>query len=147
MRNQQPSQKFPNITALGKVTTPWGGKTNYENFHPGIDIANAKGTPVKAPRDGKVVFTKVNQQQGDAGFGNSVIINDAEGNNHSLGHLDQTMVQPGQAVKQGTPIGTMGNSGAAYSPSGNGDGTHLDYRIVSRYNRYKNPQPYLNNLT
>lgn len=136
--------KFPNIASLGTLTTPYGGKTSYEDFHPGVDIANAKGTPIPAPVNGQVIHAVGDKVQGDASYGNSVMIRDAEGNSHNLGHLDQTMVQPGQTIKRGQTIGTMGNSGAAYSQSGKGDGTHLDYRIVSAYGRYKNPQPYLN---
>lgn len=141
-----PTRKFPNLTALGRITTPYGGDTRYEAFHPGVDIANHKGTPIKAPVDGVVVHAVAGKTQGDASYGNSVMIKDAEGNHHNFGHLDQTMVRPGQTVKQGNPVGTMGNTGAAYSPSGNGDGTHLDYRVVAAYGRYKNPQPYLNKL-
>lgn len=138
--------KFPKLVGLGRITTPWGGSTNYEKFHPGIDIANAKGTPVKAPVNGQVIHAEGSKQPGDASYGNSVIIKDEHGNSHSLGHLDQTMVQEGQTINQGTPVGTMGNTGAAYSPSGKGDGTHLDYRIVSAFGRYKNPQSYVNKL-
>lgn len=145
--NLTPNKQFPGLVGLGKVTVPWGGKTNYEKFHPGIDIANVKGTPVKAPVSGVVVDAVRGKQQGDAAYGNSVRIKDANGNSHNLGHLDQTQVQKGQTINSGMQIGTMGNSGSAYSPSGKGDGTHLDYRIVSAFGRYRNPQPYLNNLS
>ncbi len=138
--------QFPNITKLGKITTPYGGNTRYEPFHPGVDIANAKGTPIAAPVDGTVVRAVGDKVQGDASYGNSAMIKDANGNYHNFGHLDQTLIKPGQAIKKGTTIGTMGNTGAAYSPSGAGDGSHLDYRIVSAFGRYKNPQSYLTNL-
>lgn len=140
------NRKFPNLVGLGRITTPWGGNTAYEGFHPGIDIANAKGTPVKAPVSGTVVRAIGDKQAGDASYGNSAMIKDGQGNYHNFGHLDQTMVQEGQTIKEGTPVGTMGNTGAAYSPSGKGDGTHLDYRIVSAYGRYKNPSNYINKL-
>jgi len=143
MQNNRLSKQFPNVTKLGKVTTQYGGKTRYENFHPGLDIANAKGTPIPAPVDGTVVHAVGDKVAGDASYGNSAMIKDAEGNYHNLGHLDKTFVQQGQTIKKGKPVGTMGNTGAAYSPSGNGDGTHLDYRIVSAFGRYKNPAPYL----
>ena len=145
--NLPPNKQFPGLTGLGKVTTQWGGSTNYEKFHPAIDIANAKGTPIQAPVSGTVVGAVSGKVQGDAAYGNSVRIKDANGNSHNLGHLDQTMVKPGQAITQGMQIGTMGNSGAAYSPSGKGDGTHLDYRIVTAFGRYQNPQPYLKHLS
>jgi murein DD-endopeptidase MepM/ murein hydrolase activator NlpD len=55
-------------------------------------------------------------------------------------------VQKGQQVSKGQDVATMGNSGATYSPSGKGDGTHLDYRIVTAFGKYKNPMKYLQNL-
>lgn len=140
-----PNKKFPNVTALGRVTTPWGGKTSYEDFHPGVDIANAKGTPIPSPVDGQVVHAVGDKVQGDASYGNSVMIKDNQGNFHNFGHLDKTMTQVGQKVKKGNMVGTMGATGAAYSPSGR-DPTHLDYRIVSAYGKYKNPAPFLSNL-
>ena len=143
----QVNKQFPKLSGLGNVTTPWGGQTRYEKFHPGIDIANEIGTPIKAPVTGQVVKAIGDKVQGDASYGNNVMIKDGQGNLHSFGHLNQTMVQQGQTIQQGQQLGTMGNTGAAYSPSGAGDGTHLDYRIVSAYGKYRNPQkfvPYLN---
>jgi len=142
-----PQTKFPNLVGLGRITTPWGGSTKYEDFHPGIDIANAKGTPIKAPISGEVVKAEGNKVAGDASYGNSAMIKDDQGNFHNFGHLDSTMVKSGQQVQEGQTLGTMGNTGASYSPSGKGDGTHLDYRIVSAYGKYKNPKPYVNKLT
>lgn len=140
-------RQFPNLVGLGRITTPWGGSTAYEGFHPGIDIANAKGTPIKAPVSGQVVQAEGSKVAGDASYGNSAMIKDEHGNYHNFGHLDKTLVKPGQTIKEGQAVGTMGNTGAAYSPSGKGDGTHLDYRIVSAYGRYKNPTPYINKLS
>jgi len=144
---QPPQRKFPNLVGLGKITTPFGGQTKYEKFHPGIDIANAKGTPIKAPVSGQVVSAEGSKEAGDASYGNSAMIKDGQGNFHNFGHLDSTNVRPGQTITEGQTVGTMGNTGASYSPSGKGDGTHLDYRIVSAYGKYKNPKNYVNKLT
>lgn len=142
------TKQFQNLSSIGKLTTPWGGKTAYENFHPGVDIANMKGTKIPAPVSGVVTNVKTGQQQGDSGFGNSVTVKDNEGNQHQLGHLNAPYVKPGTVVQAGkTLVGEMGNTGSAYSPSGKGDGTHLDYRIVSAYGRYKNPMTYVKNFT
>ncbi len=139
-----PTQQFSN---LGKITVPFGGQTKFENFHPGVDIANRIGTPIKAPVSGvvdKVVQGKVN---GDAKYGNLVTILDKNGDRHQLGHLNNAVVKKGDRVQEGvTPIGAMGNSGSAYSQSGQGTGSHLDYRIASAYNKWKNPMTYLKNL-
>lgn len=141
-------RRFPELESkLGVVTTPVGGQTAYEKFHPGVDIANHKGTPIPPPVSGFVTQVVSGRKQGDQGFGNSVTVKDAQGNQHQLGHLEQPNVRVGQRVQAGQgSVGTMGNSGAAYSPSGKGDGTHLDYRIVSAYGKYKNPMTYVKNF-
>ncbi len=140
------NDRFPNITSLGRITDPYGGETRYEDFHPGVDIANHKGTKILSPVSGVVEQENHADGQGN-GYGNSVTVVDKEGNHHKLSHLNKAYVKQGQKVHAGqTPIGAMGNSGSSYSPSGRGDGTHLDYRIVTAYGKYKNPMTYINNL-
>lgn len=143
-----PIQKtFKNLASLGKITTGFGGQTRYESFHPAVDIASEKGTPIPTPVNGVVTSVQNGKKQGDNGFGNFVTIKDADGNTHQFNHLQQPMVVKGQNVQGGKDyVGTMGNTGSVYSPSGQGDGTHLDYRIVSAYGRYKNPMTYLKNF-
>lgn len=143
-----PRQQYPGLAGLGKVTVPYGGKTLYEAFHPGVDVANTKGTPIKAPVSGVVTKSVGGKVQGDQGYGNFVTIKTANGDQHQLGHLEAPFVRAGQRVQAGQSlVGKMGNSGSAYSPSGQGDGTHLDYRIATAYGRYKNPMLYLKNIS
>lgn len=130
---------------LGVVTTPFGAKTRQEGFHPGVDIASRKGTPVPAFSSGTVVGTDYGHQKGENNFGNSVLVRDPGGNTHRYSHLHQGYVSIGQPVRKGQPIGTFGDSGATYSPSG-GDSTNLDYRIVAKNGQYKNPMTYLNSF-
>jgi len=140
-------RRFPNLSNLGIITVPWGGKTAYENFHPGVDIANVKGTQISSPISGVVVDAVGGKKQGDDGYGNSVTIKGANGDQHKLSHLNVPYVRKGEYVKGGQSlVGEMGNSGSAYSPSKTSDGTHLDYRIVSAYGKYKNPMTYLSNF-
>ena len=144
MRGANPQLRFKNI-GLGVVTVPFGGETTEENFHPGVDVANDKGTPIPATIDGVVTQVDDGHIQGENNFGNSVIIKDANGNNHEFHHLQNIGVAPGQQIQSGQQVATMGNTGATYSQSGRGDGTHLDYRIVSAYGKYINPMTYLRN--
>lgn len=143
MRGPNPLNRFKN---LGVMTVPFGGKTAEEQFHPGVDFANDIGTPIPAMVDGTVVEANDGHVQGENNFGNSVTVRDANGDNHQYHHLQQIGVKLGQMVRKGQNVATMGNSGATYSPSGKGDGTHLDYRIISAYGRYKNPMTYLRNF-
>lgn len=128
--------------SLGNITTPYGGNTRDEGFHPGVDVANAIGTKIPAMTSGQVVDKSEGHQQGEKNGGNYVIIKDEKGNEHRYSHLNRAYVKVGQYVKAGTPLGEMGNSGNTYSDSG-GTGSHLDYRIVSTLGKYINPSDYL----
>lgn len=145
MRGPSPQGRFKNL-GLGVLTVPYGGKTAEEAVHPGVDFANDKGTPIPATVDGQVVKAEGGHVQGENNFGNTVEIKDSEGNTHQFHHLQNIGVKPGQQVAKGQQVATMGNSGATYSPSGQGDGTHLDYRIVSAYGKYVNPMTYIKNM-
>jgi murein DD-endopeptidase MepM/ murein hydrolase activator NlpD len=134
---------YPGLSKLGAVTTPYGGSTKFEQFHPGIDIANKMGTPIPAITGGTVTEVVGGKKQGDKGFGNTVVVQDAQGNKYRYSHLHQQYVKVGQKVSPGMQIGTMGNTGSTYSTSG-GDGTHLDLRIYDAFNKYMNPSQYLN---
>lgn len=147
MRGINPLNKYQNIRhKLGVLTVPYGGQTRQEQVHPGVDFANEKGTPIPATVNGVVTKVETGRVQGDNNFGNSVNIKDANGDEHQFHHLHDVLVRPGQGVAKGQTVATMGNSGATYSESGKGDGTHLDYRIVTAYGQYKNPMTYLKNL-
>lgn len=61
-------------------------------------------------------------------YGNSVVIEDADGNQFRLSHLDSLNVQPGQSVSATDLIGTLGNTGNVVAGPG-GDGSHLDIRV------------------
>ena len=96
--------------------------------------------------DGEVIRAEGGHVQGENNFGNTVEIKDAEGNLHQFHHLQNIGVKPGQRVQKGQQVATLGNSGATYSKSGEGDGANLDYRIVSAYGKYRNPMVYLRNF-
>jgi len=136
-----------NFNKLGAITTKWGESTRYEKFHPGIDIANKTGTPIPAFAGGTVTSVETGKRHGDKGYGNTVIVTDAQGNKHRYSHLHQVFVKVGQKVGGGQEIATMGDTGSTYSPAGKGTGTHLDYRITDAYNKYVNPNSYLKKLT
>jgi murein DD-endopeptidase MepM/ murein hydrolase activator NlpD len=138
----KPSAKFQNlIRNLGAMTTPWGGTTKFEKFHPALDVANKKGTPIPAFTGGVITSVVTGKKQGEKGYGNYVIVTDAQGNRHRYSHLHQSYVQVGQKVLPGQKLGAMGNTGSTYSTSG-GDGTHLDYRITDARNKYINPNEF-----
>ena len=138
-RGFDPNHKFK---SLGKITVPFGARTEQEEFHPGIDIANSEGTPIPAFTGGDVVKAETGHVQGENNFGNQLEIRDEQGNVHQYNHLQGINVNPGQRVQEGQIVATLGKTGAVYSPSG-GDPSNLDYRIVSAYSKYLNPLTYL----
>lgn len=135
------------IKNVGTLTTQYGGSTNYEKFHPGIDIANKIGTPIPFFAPGKVVDirTGMSNTPGQGSFGNYVVVEDSMGNKHRYSHLDQAYVKVGQDVTTGQFAGTMGNTGGAYSTSG-GSGAHLDFRILDAAGKYLDPNRFLSNI-
>ena len=126
------------VGPIGTVSVPYGGSTRYEKVHPGVDIANKIGTPIRSFSPGTITSVTSGQKQGDRGYGNSVIVTDNQGNKQRYSHLQGTYVKVGQPVQRGTYLGPMGNSGSTYSTSG-GTGSHLDYRVRDMYNKYINP--------
>ncbi len=138
-----PKTRFPTLAAQGKITTPYMAPTMTEAQHPGVDIANEQGTPISSTTDGIVAQAIMGRAQGEENMGNSVIIKDTTGNTHSYGHLRDVLVRVGQAVTAGQKIATMGNTGAVYSKSGLGDGTHLDYRVMDKSGKPVDPSVFL----
>ena len=99
-------------------------------FNSGIDIRAASGAPVRAAGPGEVLFTGWIR-----GFGQVVIIDHGRGISTVYAHLASASVAEGDAVKTGSPLGKVGNSGA------NTDyGLHFEVR---RNGRAEDPLHYL----
>lgn len=99
---------------FGYRTSPFTGK---REFHSGLDIANRTGTPIVATADGVVSFS------GDRGaIGIVVNIDHGHGLVTRYGHLQKTLVKPGQTVRRGDIIGKLGNTGRSTGP-------HVHYEV------------------
>lgn len=107
----------------GWVTSEFGYRrspfTMASDFHEGIDIAAAWGTPVMAPADGVVTFAGVR-----GGYGNLVVIDHGFGIVTRFGHTSQLLVKEGDKVTRGTKIALVGTTGHSTGP-------HLHYEIHS----------------
>jgi murein DD-endopeptidase MepM/ murein hydrolase activator NlpD len=86
--------------------------------HNGIDYRAAKGTPVVAAGDGKVIEAGYNRFNG-----NYVFIQHGETYTTKYLHFSKTAVKSGAKVKQGQVIGYVGATGMAEAP-------HLHYEFL-----------------
>ncbi|MCD4650965.1 MAG: peptidoglycan DD-metalloendopeptidase family protein [Candidatus Cloacimonetes bacterium] len=125
--------------AFGRISSPYGWRrkhpvTGRRSFHHGIDIANARGTPIYATADGVVEKAKYSNL-----LGRMIIINHEFGYKTKYGHLAKMLVTNGDKVKKGQIIGLMGASGRRST------GTHIHYE-VSHYGKTRNPWYFLNKL-
>ena len=113
----------------GVITTYWGGSTPWQAFHPGLDIATAADTPVRAAADGIIVYAGL-AQPGDPtySYGNCVLIIHNAHISTLYGHMDLGVhglaVRPGQVVRQGQIIGYEGATGWATGPH-----VHFEMRL------------------
>ena len=92
--------------------------TGMRDFHQGLDIAAPPGSRVVAPADG--VVTQIGPV---GGLGNSICISHGYGLVTRYGHLQSFGVKPGQKVRRGDTIGTVGTTGRSTGP-------HLHYEVL-----------------
>lgn len=104
--------------AQGVVSSPYGLRWGGSDFHPGIDIANDMGTPIRATADGVVSVAGWNS----GGYGNMVDINHGNGVMTRYGHASYVVVSAGQQVRRGQIIAYMGSTGFSTGP-------HVHYEV------------------
>ena len=111
----------------GRITSPFGYRndpfTGRKSMHYGIDIANRKGTAVKATLDGKVLKCGRSLV-----YGKYIIIKHPGGYQSLYAHLNKNLVRKGQNISQGEIIAELGSTGRSTGP-------HLHFSI------YKNQKP------
>lgn len=110
----------------GIITSPYGSR--HGSFHPGVDIGNARGTPIVAAASGVVVEVVRGCVEGrkscGGGYGNHIEIVHSNGDKTRYAHLNSTFVSLGQTVSQGKQIGTLGNTGSSTGP-------HLHFEVMN----------------
>lgn len=119
---------------VGVITDGFGPRihpiTLQPDFHEGLDISAAIGTPVLAPADGVVVFA-----DRESGYGKVLKVSHGYGFTTLYGHLDRFQVKSGQKVVRGQVIGKVGLTGRT-------NGAHLHYEVW-RDGEKQNPLHYI----
>jgi murein DD-endopeptidase MepM/ murein hydrolase activator NlpD len=85
--------------------------------HPGLDVAVAEGTPVRASGGGTVVAAAH-----DTDYGIYVLIRHPDGYESMYGHLSRLTTTPGVVIGTGDVLGLSGNTGHSSAP-------HLHFEI------------------
>ncbi|MFR7897585.1 M23 family metallopeptidase [Turicibacter sanguinis] len=112
---------------FGYRTNPVNG---VQEFHTGLDIPHALGTPIKATMSGIVTVVGYDSD----GYGNYTVIKD--GNRETLyAHCQEILVSVGQQVRVGERIALTGSTGMSTGPH-----LHLEYKIDGER---LNPEHYL----
>lgn len=105
----------------GKIASDYGYRIHpilkRKILHSGIDIAAPKGTPIKAPADGEVIYDGWLR-----GYGRVVVLDHGRGYSTWYAHLSASLVREGQVVKNGAAIARVGNTG-------NTTGYHLHFEV------------------
>jgi murein DD-endopeptidase MepM/ murein hydrolase activator NlpD len=130
---------IPSLSPVnGWITSGFGYRisplTGKRAMHKGIDVASPVGSPIYSPADGVVIFTGAK-----AGFGNFVMIAHGYGIISRYGHLAENLVEPGQRVKRGEQVATVGMTGRTTGP-------HLHYEVVVD-GRAQDPKKFILNLS
>ena len=94
---------------------PYNG---YPHFHTGIDLVEPFGSPVYAADDGVVALVGSTT----SGYGKYVVIAHSGGLDTLYGHLSTALINVGQTVSQGQPVGLEGSTG-------NSTGAHLHFEL------------------
>ena len=119
----------------GRVTSCFGWRehpiSRQADFHKGVDIAAAQGTPVRAVLPGVVEQVGYNDS-----YGNYLVINHGGGYCTLYAHCSQLLAQVGDTVNKYDTIAKVGATGDV-------TGNHLHICVIIN-GFYVNPKDYLN---
>ncbi|MDF3820788.1 peptidoglycan DD-metalloendopeptidase family protein [Leptospira sp. 96542] len=118
------------------LTSPFGMRksptTGYWEYHDGLDMANATGTPIFAAGPGRVARVTY----ANTGYGHHVIIQHEYGFSTLYGHCSRIFVRVGQEVRAGEMIAEVG-------ATGNVTGPHLHYEVIISEEGKTDPEEYM----
>ena len=104
----------PLMASFGQRADPFTGEGE---FHKGVDIRAAAGTPVRAAADGVIIFSGR-----DGGYGRLVIVDHGGNLRTYYAHLSRFDAQVGRTLRRGEVLGEVGSTGRSTAP-------HLHYEV------------------
>lgn len=114
------------LSASYRISSYYGTRadpfTGVTSSHTGIDLAVAKGTPIRASKGGTVITAGWSNT-----YGNYVIISHSGGYQTLYAHMTKYTVKKGQVVNQGELIGYVGSTGYSTGP-------HLHFSVYKNGN-------------
>jgi len=130
----------------GRITQPYGctgfwaepRRGSCAHFHGGIDIANKRGTPIRAAADGVISHVGWDPWMQRRVASWMVIINHGGGLQTMYAHLQKKQIddiRPGERVTKGQVVGRMGSTGMSTGP-------HLHFSVI-RNGSWVNPRDYI----
>jgi murein DD-endopeptidase MepM/ murein hydrolase activator NlpD len=105
----------PISSGFGLRKDPFTRKTE---FHKGLDLAAPAGMNVRAALGGEVVFSG-----SENGYGNTVVIQHADGYRTRYAHLANVSVKTGEVLSSGDVLGVVGSTGRSTGP-------HLHFEVI-----------------
>jgi hypothetical protein len=109
------------------ITYRYGSTANGKRDpHTGVEFVNKFGTPVYAAGGGTVIFAGSDKKPvympWNNYYGNLIVIEHSDGLYTLYAHLSKILVEQGQKVALGDPIGEVGQTGVAIGP-------HLHFEV------------------
>lgn len=123
------------VPTFGWPNTPEYISTYFSFWHPGIDIVNPQGTPIKPVTSGTV--TGVANEW--FGYGKNILITHDGGYSSRYAHLSQINVKLGQTITADTIIGLIGSTGHS-----TGNHLHLEIHFEGKPINPMNVLPQIN---
>lgn len=127
----RPAEVALQLPIRGVLTSKFGRRIDpingHRKFHAGVDIAAPRGTPIGAAADGEVVFAGRKK-----GYGNTVVVEHADGRRTRYAHAERLFVKVGDRVDAGQPIAAVGSTGHSTGP-------HLHFEVTAKNGQHLNP--------
>ena len=112
-------RNFTMPTPSRTVTSKYGYRPAFRRVHKGLDVKVYTGDTIVSAFSGKVRIVAYER----GGYGKYVVVRHNNGLETVYGHLSKQLVEEGQVVRSGEPIGLGGNTGLSF-------GSHLHFECL-----------------